>query len=651
MNGAAIDDCFALMLSDDAAARGPLEQAWQHAHAAGDLPTQWLLAATAILAIHADCADFRGLATWIERFQAGEQATPELERETDRQRVDCARIVLPALDHRFAFDSDHAHAAAQRLLDGLREGRWPAGDEFAQLAKALFIYHTLEYDSQAAERLAALASPGIAAASVGWQARWWIDVEANLDFIGQHEAAAEVRRRLDSLAGREGSEMVAWDLAVLSIRAALREGDAAAQDRAYAQIERQRTTIRPGLLPRGLFRQAQLLMARGRVAEALEKLDVTLDVSEDVQVPERDRCVYHELRVYALAVLQRWEEAIAEAQGLRRHQTGAQAQVADLIVDSVRAAAALQREHAEATALSLQLLRGAAALPWRRFLQQLPVAASRVLAIGWDAGVEREFVRRVALERKIAPPQAFRSDWPWPLRVYAFGPLRIERDGVPVADGGKAQRKPLDLLGLLAASGGRPLAAEVAIDQLWPSLDADAPKASLAMALSRLRKLLGLAEAVQFHEGRLSLHPALVWCDVGAFDSQADAAEQGDDDAVDALCAIYTAPLMPGNSQPPLVLARRDQLAQRFARVVEEAALRPLGRGDAARAVHWLRRACELDPLSEPLTRALMRAHLAHGDRAEALRSFDRCRLALQAAMNIQPSAATRALRESLLAS
>lgn len=646
MNDNAVDDLFALMLADDDAARAPLEVAWQAAQARGDVAAQWLLAATAILAINIDCADFRGLLTWIDRFQAGERAAPVLQRQVDRQRVDCVRIVLPALDHRFAFDSDSVHASAQRLLAALRDGQWPAGDEFAQLAKALFIYHDLEYEPQAAERMAALATPGMAAASVAWQARWWIEVEASLDFQGQVEAADEVRRRLDALTAQPGSEVVAWDLAVVEIRRALRTGDAAIQDRLYAQIERLRTTIRPGLLPRGLYRQAQLLMHRGRGLEALDKLDVVLSVSDDMQVPERDRCVYHELRAYALATLQRWDEAIAVARSIKAHQTGAQAQIADLIVLAMQAAAAWQRGDADAQDLSLQFVRGAAAASWRRFLQLLPQACAQMLAAAWDAGVERDFVQRVVHERKLLPPQPYRADWPWPLRVRAFGALRIERDGAALADGGKAQRKPLELLGLLVANGGRALDAEVAVDQLWPSLDAEAPRASLAMALSRLRKLLGLADAVQLADGQLSLHPALVWTDVGAFDAWADAAEQGDDAAVDALCALYEAPLLPGERQSPMARTRRDQLAQRFVRVLEAAAARQLAAGQAEQATHALLRAIEREPLSEPLARALMRAQLARGDRAEALRSYERCRQALHAALNVQPSAATQQLRD-----
>ena len=136
-------------------------------------------------------------------------------------------------------------------------------------------------------------------------------------------------------------------------------------------------------------------------------------------------------------------------------------------------------------------------------------------------------------DRRLLPPQPWRADWPWRVHVHALGALRIERDGLPLAAAGKAQKKPLELLALLAAHPGRPLDTDAVIDQLWPSLDANAPRASLDMAVSRLRKLLDLPEAVQLAEGRLFLHPALVWINVCSFEKLADAAESGDETAAE----------------------------------------------------------------------------------------------------------------------
>lgn len=232
------------------------------------------------------------------------------------------------------------------------------------------------------------------------------------------------------------------------------------------------------------------------------------------------------------------------------------------------------------------------------------------------------------------------------LRVSAFGPLRIERDGLPVHDGAKAQRRPLALLALLAAQGGRALDTTTVIDELWPSLEADAPRASLDMAVSRLRKLLGDPGAVVCADGHLRLDPCRAWTDVAAFEALLQVAEAGSERAPWQALALYGDDLLGRAPVGPRLLARRQQLAQRLAELALDAAARLQACGAWARAAQLLQRAIERLPLCEPLYRQLMQAQLAQGENAEALRSFQRCRELLQAALGAAPSADTLALAD-----
>ena len=72
----ALDDCMALLLLDDAAARAPIELAWQSAALRGDVVAEQGLAALALLAIEVEMTDFRGLRCWIERFEAALARAP-----------------------------------------------------------------------------------------------------------------------------------------------------------------------------------------------------------------------------------------------------------------------------------------------------------------------------------------------------------------------------------------------------------------------------------------------------------------------------------------------------------------------------------------------------------------------------------------------
>ena len=97
------------------------------------------------------------------------------------------------------------------------------------------------------------------------------------------------------------------------------------------------------------------------------------------------------------------------------------------------------------------------------------------------------------------------------------------------------------------------------MDELWPSLEAEAPRASLDMALSRLRKLLELPDAVRWVDGQLLLEAPWVWTDVAAFEARCEAAEAVGAQAGTALTealALYTAPLLGNMGGAPRLRGR-----------------------------------------------------------------------------------------------
>ena len=651
MDRADFDGCFAQLAADDVAARSLFERGHAAAEAAGDEVAAWMCAAGALLAIAIEFADFRGLARWTTRFVRGQQLQPVLPRTIDRHRIDAARLALPLLDHDFAPDAPEVAAAAQRLLLALRDDPDIDAEERMVFGKMLFDHHSLQEQVVAAQRVAALVNEHLRTAKVSpaWVGRWWMVLWMALDYWGEAAQAQEAERQVRAQVERHDLPVQRFGLAIGGLAVAMKAGDTAAADRHFAEIDQLRSRVRPGLVPRGLHAQVTLLTQRGEFRAALDRSELLLALCADAEVPQRDQGVYLERQAYCLAGLRRFDDAVAVLEGMRVHQAGSQGAVLEAIIAMMVAVRALETGREDAEDHAIAAVRQAAALDFQRFLLPMPVWAGRVAEIAWDAGVETAFLRSAIHERRLQPSNPLREAWPWRLRVYTLGELLMQRDDLELRTSGKAQRKPLELLSLLAAQGGRPLDAEAVIDQLWPSLEANAPRASLDMTVSRLRKLLDLPEAIVVADGMLSLNRACVWTDVAAFEAASDAAARPDAGAALAASravALYRDRLLGSEDLQGLMAAARQRLSLRFIRVVVDHGVRLEAEGDWTAAQRLYERGLIQDTLAEPIYRALMRTHLQRGERAEAMRTFRRCRELLTAVLGVEPSTETLMLAE-----
>jgi DNA-binding SARP family transcriptional activator/GAF domain-containing protein len=114
------------------------------------------------------------------------------------------------------------------------------------------------------------------------------------------------------------------------------------------------------------------------------------------------------------------------------------------------------------------------------------------------------------------------------LKVFALGPLRVERDGQPIErwGGDKAGTYQAEaLFAFLLDRRGRGLTKDEAAEVIWPDLDLEKADMAFHRTVSALRRTLepGLrrgneSSMVTYHHERYWLNPAAVgWCDVEAF--------------------------------------------------------------------------------------------------------------------------------------
>ncbi|MDH4324467.1 MAG: hypothetical protein OEW90_10050 [Betaproteobacteria bacterium] len=251
---------------------------------------------------------------------------------------------------------------------------------------------------------------------------------------------------------------------------------------------------------------------------------------------------------------------------------------------------------------------------YQHFLWWRPTAMARLCAHALAAGAEPEYAKHLVQRRALAPerPPLDVPEWPWHFRVHTLGGFRLLRHGEPLAvTGGKAQRRPPELLKVLIALGGERVAEELITDAMWPRIDGDSAHRSFTSTLHRLRKLLGEDRALVLHEGKLSLDARFFWIDTWAFErllGEIDAAlKPGRAPAPAALAErlgarlleLYRGPFLAGEADESWSVRPRERWRGRFARALADLGHYWEAAGEPARAREFLERKDEAASLSE----------------------------------------------------
>jgi DNA-binding SARP family transcriptional activator len=213
-------------------------------------------------------------------------------------------------------------------------------------------------------------------------------------------------------------------------------------------------------------------------------------------------------------------------------------------------------------------------------------------------------------------------------------------DGEPRTDGRWRTRHAAALVKVLALAPGRRLHREQVVDLLWPDdvLEQAAPK--LHKAAHYARQAIGLPGSVVLRSGTVALCPDAdfdVTVDVIRFERLARRAlADGDAPACRAALGAYAGDLLPDDRYEPWAIDRRERLRLRHLDL-----LRRAGRWEAV---------VDLDPADELAHVALIRRHMARGDRHAALRQFERLDRAVRANLGVAPGREALELRARLLA-
>jgi SARP family transcriptional regulator, regulator of embCAB operon len=247
------------------------------------------------------------------------------------------------------------------------------------------------------------------------------------------------------------------------------------------------------------------------------------------------------------------------------------------------------------------------------------------------------------------------------LRVFLAGRIAVEANGHVIDETRFPGRQGRLLFAYLVAEQGRAVPRGELAEALWEDAAPATWDKALTVIASKLRAVLadsGLdAAALTGAHGcyRLEL-PDATWVDVVAAATAARCAEEalsaGDatkarKEATEAV-SLAERQFLPGDDGN-WVAAQRRELGDVRVRALSVLADACLQSGDPAEAATWAEQVVALEPFRETGYRRLMEAHAAAGNRAEALRVYERCRRLLADELGAYPSPETDAVYRALL--
>lgn len=147
-----------------------------------------------------------------------------------------------------------------------------------------------------------------------------------------------------------------------------------------------------------------------------------------------------------------------------------------------------------------------------------PSRVAQLCVVALEHQLETEYVARLVKRRRLTPlvSPLWLVRWPWSIQVRVLGTPLLIISGNANSNFGNAQHKPLELLRWVIVRGCKNVAVTDLIRDLWPNIETSYALKSLNTNLHRLRKLLGIDNAISLAAGKISIDNTIVWSDVGS---------------------------------------------------------------------------------------------------------------------------------------
>jgi DNA-binding SARP family transcriptional activator/ATP/maltotriose-dependent transcriptional regulator MalT len=258
-----------------------------------------------------------------------------------------------------------------------------------------------------------------------------------------------------------------------------------------------------------------------------------------------------------------------------------------------------------------------------------PEVTNQLRALGMRAEVVTWGWQRVPL-CEVSPPA--------PVEIRVLGNLDVLRSGQPVPVQEWQSKKARELLAILVARRGRPVAREVLMGLLWPREEPEKLGNRLSVALSTARAVLDPDRAhpadhyvssrsgslaLQVREVRIDVEQLLrrtaVGLDLLRAGQPADARAK-----LERATALYVGDFYEDDPYAEWAHPMRDEARESYLAATRGLVTAALSCGDSAAAIRYALRLLEQDQYDEPAHLDLVRALLAAGRHGEARRRYQR---------------------------
>jgi LuxR family transcriptional regulator, maltose regulon positive regulatory protein len=655
----------ATMIDDAATACGHFERAYAGFAVTSDPAAMSLTAAQAVLAIHMSWGTHVGTAAWLERLDQTACAVSML-RASDRLRVATAAVRAAGMTSTYRVNEASVAAVVETAVAMLeaRSARIDVNDRMVA-ADALQEHASALGSPDLFQRIVGAVTPALADPGLTpWAKCHWLVSFASVSGrrFPYHKDRFPYATPEDALheawllANEHGLPNLCFAATFAMISVARGAGNHELCERLVAKLQAEYDPAQPTQTCNFFFHQSMQFGVNGDYQAALAALVSAEEAATRAQLPLSEWWTLRASRAQILIALGRFDEAIAVLRAHAPEYSGLFLQVFQILIATAQW---LKAPHGtpEHVIQLRALLADVREAGWANYMTMIPAAVSQVWGEALEHGIERNFIVAAIRRRKLRPPNAYSAAWPWPLRVRLLGPLQIERDDEPLRFGAKMQKKPFELLKLLASAAHRAVDAHQIMAWLWPEADTESAKASLDVTVHRLRKILGIDEALVLTSGKLQLATEMVWVDAAAFEHWLDEAQRRLDAQperpeanilAERLFADYRGRLCGDDEPAPWSIGLRERLHHKFLQLAGS-----LGRfyevqRDFIRALAVYRRGLAEDQLAEEFYRGLIRCQLAQNEPAAALHTFRSCREILSVVLGVSPAPATVALASKI---